>query len=74
MDAANSEGGRILLVDNDTRSAERVAGYLAPAHKVDVLANPADAVMKVADGERLGGKSGAKDDFAAFAEDLDELL
>ncbi len=51
MDAANSEGGRILLVDNDTRSAERVAGYLAPAHKVDVLANPADAVMKVADGE-----------------------
>ena len=51
MDVANSEGGRILLIDNDTRSAERLTGYLTPAHKVDVLANPADAVMKVADGE-----------------------
>ena len=31
-------------------------------------------VMKVEDGERLGGKSSANDDFSAFAEDLDELL
>lgn len=51
MDVANSEGGRILLIDNDTRSAERLTSYLTPAHKVDILSNPADAVMKVADGE-----------------------
>ena len=50
MDAAETEPGRILLVDNDARSAERISGYLMPAHKVDVLADPADAVMKVADG------------------------
>jgi two-component system cell cycle response regulator len=47
-DAANSENGRILLVDNDARSAERLRGYLASAHTVDVLANPADAAMQVA--------------------------
>jgi two-component system cell cycle response regulator len=50
MDAANSEGGRILLVDNDQRSAERLVGYLT-THNVDVLANPADAALRVATGE-----------------------
>jgi two-component system cell cycle response regulator len=48
MDAANVESGRILLVDSDTRSAERIRGYLVPPHSVDVLANPADAAMQVA--------------------------
>ena len=51
MDSGDTEGGRILLVDNDARSAERIAGYLAPAHRVDVLSNPADAALKVADGQ-----------------------
>lgn len=51
MDEANTAAGHILLVDNDQRSAERLKGYLTPAHKVDVLANPADAALKVADGE-----------------------
>jgi two-component system cell cycle response regulator len=50
MDAANSEGGRILLVDNDPRTAERLVGYLTPTHNVDVLSNPADAPLKVASG------------------------
>jgi two-component system cell cycle response regulator len=50
MDAANSEGGRILLVDNDQRSAERLVGYLG-THNVDVLGNPADAALRVATGE-----------------------
>jgi two-component system cell cycle response regulator len=49
MDAANSEGGRILLVDSDPRSAERLAGYLS-SHHVDVLRNPADAPLQVASG------------------------
>lgn len=48
MDTANVEPGRILLVDNDVRSAERIKGYLSPPHNVDVLANPADAAMQVA--------------------------
>ncbi|RYE07056.1 MAG: PleD family two-component system response regulator [Hyphomicrobiales bacterium] len=50
MDYANSDGGRILLVDNDARNAERLRSYLAAAHKVDVLANPADAALTVAGG------------------------
>ncbi len=50
MDAANSEGGRILLIDDDQRSAERIRGYL-PMHRVDVLATPADAAMRVAEGD-----------------------
>lgn len=50
MSDANTKAGRILLVDNDARSAERIAGYLT-VHKVDILANPADAVMRVSSGE-----------------------
>ena len=50
MDSINSEGGRILLVDTDPRHAERIRGYLAVANHVDVLANPADAILAVADG------------------------
>jgi len=48
MNTANSEGGVILLVDNDPRSADRVRGYLTPTHNVDVLSNPADAALTVA--------------------------
>ncbi|HZY67406.1 MAG TPA: PleD family two-component system response regulator [Devosia sp.] len=51
MDGANSEAGRILLVDNDIRSADRIASYLSATHKVDVLGNPADAVLRVSTGE-----------------------
>ncbi|HEX4298696.1 MAG TPA: PleD family two-component system response regulator [Devosia sp.] len=50
MDAANADGGRILLVDSDPRSAERIGGYLSAAHRVDVLANPAEAALQVAGG------------------------
>ena len=51
MDAANAEGGRILLVDNDARSAERLRSYLSPSHNIDILSNPADAALQVATGE-----------------------
>lgn len=50
MDSINSEGGHILLVDTDQRHAERIRGYLSPANHVDVLANPADAALAVAEG------------------------
>lgn len=50
MAAANADGGKILLVDNDARSAERIKGYLS-THNVRVLANPADAALEVSSGE-----------------------
>jgi two-component system cell cycle response regulator len=50
MDAANAQGGKVLLVDTDPRSAERIRGYLVPANQVEVLASPADAAMQVATG------------------------
>lgn len=50
MDSINSEGGRILLIDSDVRHAERLRGYLVGASQVDVLANPADAVLAVGSG------------------------
>ena len=48
MDAISSEDGRILLIDTDLRHAERIRGYLAANHRVDVLPNPQDAVLQVA--------------------------
>jgi two-component system cell cycle response regulator len=50
MAAANADGGKILLVDTDARSAERIKGYLS-THNVRVLANPADAALEVSSGE-----------------------
>jgi two-component system cell cycle response regulator len=50
MDSITAEGGKILLIDNDARHAERMRGYLAPANQVDVLANPADAVFQISGG------------------------
>jgi two-component system cell cycle response regulator len=51
MDASNSENGRILLVDTDPRSAERIRSYLEPAHRLELLDHPADAAMQVATGD-----------------------
>ena len=45
------EGGKVLLVDNDARSADRIRGYLMPANTVDVLTNPAEAALHVSSGE-----------------------
>lgn len=50
MDSIDSEGGRILLIDSDVRHAERLRNYLAASNHVDVLANPADAVLAVGSG------------------------
>lgn len=51
MDSVDHDNGRILLVDSDVRHAERIKGYLTPANRVDVLANPADAALAVSGGE-----------------------
>lgn len=51
METVTSEGGSILVVDIDPRQAERIRGYLANDHRVDVLLNPADAALEVSGGE-----------------------
>ncbi len=51
MDAVSSEDGSILVVDIDPRQAERIRGYLAGGHRVDVLSNPADAALAVSGGD-----------------------
>ena len=51
MDKINSEDGRILVVDTDTRQTERIRGYLGATNRIDALANPADAAMAVSGGD-----------------------
>jgi two-component system, cell cycle response regulator len=50
MDASNSNGGRILVIDNDPRSSERVRNYLAVSHHVEMLTDPSVAPLQVASG------------------------
>lgn len=50
MNSIDSEGGRILLIDSDVRHAERLRNHLAASNHVDILANPADAVLAVGSG------------------------
>jgi two-component system cell cycle response regulator len=52
MDAIDADAGRILLVDSDTRHAERIRGYLGPRHDVRIVSNPADTAMTLAEGNR----------------------
>ena len=50
MNAIDADGGRVLLIDTDTRQAERMKGYLERTAKVDVLLDPADAAMAAGQG------------------------
>ena len=50
IQAISAENGKLLVVDTDPRQAERIRGYLALSHSVDVLTDPADAAMAVSDG------------------------
>jgi two-component system cell cycle response regulator len=47
MDSISANGGNILIIDTDQRHAERIKGYLASDHTVDILTEPADAVFQV---------------------------
>ena len=47
MDGISGEDGRVLLIDTDPRHAERLRAYLAGTNRVDVLANPQEAVFQV---------------------------
>ncbi|KKB78071.1 response regulator PleD [Devosia soli] len=64
MDSISTSGGSVLIIDTDKRHAERVQGYLAHEHKVDVLLEPADAVFQV---------SGAKYELALVSMSLNDF-
>ena len=44
-------GGRILIVDDRASSTERLIAALSPLHKVEVEANPQEAIFKGAEGQ-----------------------
>ena len=50
MQSMESEGGRLLLIDTDSRHAERLRGYLVGTNQVQVLNDPADAALAVSKG------------------------
>jgi two-component system cell cycle response regulator len=50
VERQGADGARILLVEPDRRQAERLCGYLAPQHRIDILADPADAAMRAGAG------------------------
>ena len=50
LQSSNVDHGKVLIVDADPRSAERIAGYLS-MHDVDILTNPAGAALQVSGDE-----------------------
>ncbi len=51
LDSVGTPAGRNLLVEANPRHAERIKGYLDRGNHVDILSNPADAVLAVSAGE-----------------------
>lgn len=67
MDKINTAGGSLLIIDTDRRHAERIQNYLTPEHDVDILTQPADAVLQVTGMQyELALISMALDDFDAL--------
>lgn len=48
MESMRVDGGKILLIDTDERHARRLQDVLAEQHHVDILTNPADAALQMA--------------------------
>jgi two-component system, cell cycle response regulator len=53
VDAFGEEtiNGRVLLIDDQPRSCERILGALTPMHKVDLESNPQEALFRAAEGD-----------------------
>lgn len=49
MGNIDADNGRVLIVDDSARSAQRIYRYLTPAHQVDVLSDPTSVAMQIAD-------------------------
>jgi len=50
MDAINSDGGKILLIDGDDRHADRIKAYLEEGQQVDVVHDPSDVLFQASQG------------------------
>lgn len=51
LTSPNVEGGRILLVDDDAATVDKVRRTLGDVHVVDAERNPQDALFRVAEGD-----------------------
>lgn len=51
MESISTDSGNILLVDTDSRQAERLAAYLEPLHRVTILSEPADLAFAAGEGK-----------------------
>jgi two-component system cell cycle response regulator len=49
--ALDGEGGRVLLVDDDAATSERIRDILSRGHHVDVEAEPQEALFRAAEGD-----------------------
>ena len=49
LEAIGVDGGQILVIDSDDRHARRLQEALVPAHEVDILADPSDTVLRIAE-------------------------
>ncbi|MCF6327258.1 MAG: PleD family two-component system response regulator [Devosiaceae bacterium] len=43
----NSENGKVLIVDDNERGAQRLLSYLTPKHQVDIITDPASVAMNI---------------------------
>jgi two-component system cell cycle response regulator len=50
MNSINAEDGKILVIDTDTRHAERLKSHLEASNQVDILTRPEDAVLTLGHG------------------------
>ncbi|CAN1722321.1 Diguanylate cyclase [Hyphomicrobium sp. 1Nfss2.1] len=51
LKALSEESGRVLVVDDDARSAKRIAGWLGTVHEAVVISDPKSALAKLASQE-----------------------
>ncbi|MCF6303416.1 MAG: diguanylate cyclase, partial [Devosiaceae bacterium] len=49
LGSIDAENGRILLVDDNVRSSERLRNYLVPNHQLDILNDPTSVALGIAE-------------------------
>lgn len=49
LESIGADGGEILVIDTDRRHGDRLRDALVPAHNVDILRDPASAVLQIAE-------------------------
>jgi two-component system cell cycle response regulator len=51
VDPADGENGKLLLIEDKESSARRVSSMLSPRHRVEIEADPQDALFRAAEGD-----------------------